>query len=59
MPRYASRPPRSEMDCDAWYSGSPYDSLTVVEREPAFTGLLDEKGNEIWRVPDPVGFRIA
>lgn len=35
------------------------DSLpTVIEREPRDTGLLDKDGNRLWRLPDPIGFRI-
>ena len=31
-------------------------SLDVPEHEDAFTGLLDSRGEEIWRAPRPVGF---
>ena len=31
-------------------------NIDVPEHEPSFTGLLDSKGDEIWRAPRPVGF---
>lgn len=31
-------------------------TIEVWDHEPAFTGLLDHHGNEIWRDPIPVGF---
>ena len=31
-------------------------SLEVSDHEAAFTGLLDERGDEIWRQPRPIGF---
>ena len=54
MPRYVSRKPRA--DYDDWYEPPLTPDLTVIEREPAPTGLLDSEGNEIWRLPDPIGF---
>lgn len=59
MARYVSRRSRSDMECDGWDEPRLYDSLTVIEREPSATGLLDASGNEIWRLPDPMGFRIT
>jgi hypothetical protein len=31
-------------------------NIDVPEHEEAFTGLLDSRGDEIWRQPRPVGF---
>ena len=58
MARYVSRRPRAETWCDGWDEGRLIDNLTVVESEPSFSGLLDQHGNEIWRMPDPIGFRL-
>lgn len=33
----------------------PHD-LQVAERDGHFTGVLDAKGNRLYRNPDPVGF---
>jgi hypothetical protein len=30
--------------------------LSVDDHDPVFTGLLDAKGDEIWRAPNPMGF---
>lgn len=62
MPRYVARLTRSEADCD--YDASLYDradrvSIEVHERNDRPTGLLDQDGNEIWCVRDPIGFRIG
>lgn len=62
MPRYVSRP--IAYDDDGWWmdEGNPR-SLMVHEdeREPQPTGLLDQHGNELYRVEDrhPIGFDLT
>lgn len=58
MPRYITRP-RADMDCDGWDAGRLYDNITVSLADPIDTGLLDNDGNTIWRVNDPIGFRFG
>lgn len=31
-------------------------SLTVEERKPRYTGILDKHGNEYVEIPEPIGF---
>lgn len=31
-------------------------SVNVHETEPVYTGLLDADGNELVRMPEPIGF---
>lgn len=54
MPRYATRP-RAEADCDWWANDAPAP-LTVCDHEAVDTGLLDARGETIWRMPNPIGF---
>ena len=35
------------------------ESSVVHEREDTWTGLYDRHGDEIWRVRDPIGFRLT
>lgn len=58
MARYASRRLRADMDCDGWSEPQTITNLTVIDAEPAFTGLLDSEGNEIYRFNDPIGFQF-
>lgn len=54
MPRYTSRP-------KAWgddWSAPLLTSIDVPLSDPVDTGLIDEAGNTIWRVGDPIGFRF-
>lgn len=51
MPRYISRW-SSDLEDEV---ADPLN-LTVDEDGPVFTGLLDSRGNEIWRVKDPIGY---
>lgn len=55
MSRYVSvaKPPSSN---DWWYSGPMLPLLNVDDRRMAKTGLVDQYGNEIVRLPSPVGF---
>ena len=49
--RYVTRPRAS------WDDEMPMiEGTTVHEREPIKTGILDEAGNDIWRVMSPIGF---
>lgn len=61
MPRYVTRARKSRSYQDEyWFDESPLmPDLTVVETEPAPTGLFDAHGNEIWRMNDPIGFRFG
>jgi hypothetical protein len=59
MPRYSTRPARAykPLICeDDWYSDPLLPCVAVSDHEAAFTGLLDAKGEEIWRSPNPMGF---
>jgi hypothetical protein len=55
MPRYTTRSVRPRAD---WMDDdSPLvPNLSVDDHEAVFTGLLDDKGEEIWRCPNPMGF---
>ncbi|WP_379487482.1 hypothetical protein [Novosphingobium soli] len=55
MPRYIVRP-RADADCD-WWEGERLEPVPLADMpEPMRTGLLDASGNEIWRLPRPIGF---
>ncbi|AIT81231.1 hypothetical protein [Novosphingobium pentaromativorans] len=55
MPRYVSRAHRAA-DCE-WWEGQRLEPVPEVDmHEPVRTGLLDQDGNEIWRMPRPIGF---
>lgn len=42
---------------DNWDVGEPHrPDLSVAEHRPVKTGLVDARGNEIMRLPPPVGF---
>ena len=59
MPRYFTRPAKaySPLICeDTWYTDPVIPHLSVDDHEPSFTGLLDPKGEEIWRAPNEMGF---
>jgi hypothetical protein len=58
--RYFTRP---RSDCappgsaeDTWFTDPLLPNVDVPEHEASFTGLLDAKGEEIWRGPNPMGF---
>lgn len=56
MSRYVIRP-KQQLD-EGWWeqSASPLPHPTVFVSEPVRTGILDPDGNDIFKVPDPVGF---
>ncbi|MGI9306735.1 MAG: hypothetical protein ACR2P5_05460 [Gammaproteobacteria bacterium] len=57
MTRYRSVPRQyweDEEDCER----EAHRTIQVVEGDAEFTGLLDADGYPIYRVPDPIGFRI-
>jgi hypothetical protein len=55
MSRYVSKPP--EADFGYWEQPAPpLPHPTVFASEPIRTGLLDKDGNDIFRMPDPIGF---
>jgi hypothetical protein len=55
MPRYFSK--RVKANDDEWYDREPFiTSVTVCDHEATDTGLLDARGDGIWRAPRPVGF---
>lgn len=58
MPRYVTRARKVRSSDDEWYEPPLEPNLTVIEPEPSPTGLLDENGNEIWRMNDPIGFHV-
>lgn len=54
MPRYVARPraKRAEYDEDA-----PLISMLFVDApEEVWTGLLDQHGDDLYRLPSPIGF---
>lgn len=54
--RYFTRPRAVKVRAE-WDDDVPLiPHLDVPDHEPTFTGLLDDKGEEIWRAPRPVGF---
>lgn len=57
--RYSTRPPKAKAvpRCD-WYSDDDplIPNLTVDDHEAVWTGLLDDRGDKIYRSPNPVGF---
>lgn len=57
MARYVARS-KAVADCDWWDAGRLYDTVEVTESEPTDTGLLDNHGNSIWRMNDPIGFQF-
>lgn len=60
MSRYFTRPRMGKplyVETPLWDDVEPSRrDLTVSDHEAAFTGLLDSKGEEIWRGPNPIGF---
>jgi hypothetical protein len=58
VPRYTARP-RAKIRCE-WDDDVPLiPALDVPDHEEVFTGLLDSKGEEIWRAPREIGFGRA
>lgn len=54
MSRYVIRPVRSN---DWWEQPAPpLPHPTSFVSEPIRTGILDPDGNDIFKMPDPVGF---
>ncbi len=52
--RYVSRPKMRQWD---EYQEQALDvSLTVCDHEPIDTGLLDHRGDPIFRMPNAIGF---
>lgn len=55
--RYFIEPERK-----AWYDGEVYpitpQSIQIDPTPAQKTGLLDRDGREIWKAPDPIGFRF-
>jgi hypothetical protein len=60
MARYFTRPTAGKpvyIETPLWGDVEPHrPHLSVDDHEPTFTGLLDTKGEEIWRAPNPMGF---
>jgi hypothetical protein len=60
MARYFTRPTSGKplfIETPLWDDAEPHrPSLSVSDHEASFTGLLDERGDEIWRGPNPIGF---
>jgi hypothetical protein len=60
--RYFTRAPRAGkplyIETPLWHDAPDalLPHIDVPEHESSFTGLLDDKGEEIWRAPRPVGF---
>ena len=58
MPRYVSLARKQKAFDDDWYEAPLEPALTVIENDPIPTGLLDAKGNDIYRMNDPMGFQF-
>lgn len=56
MPRYLTRARRERSDDYDWYEPPLITNIEVTESEPVWTGLLDQDGNDIMRMSDPIGF---
>jgi hypothetical protein len=41
---------------DTWYADPGIPHIDVPEHKASFTGILDARGEEIWRGPNPMGF---
>lgn len=57
--RYVSRPVRARVrQCDEETYSDPSTThhLEVFEHGATFTGLVDASGDELWRLPNPIGF---
>ena len=54
--RYFTRPRATVRAFDIDDDTPLIPSLDVPEHEDTFTGLLDSRGEEIWRAPRPIGF---
>jgi hypothetical protein len=55
MKRYQTRRPR-QCDEETSHDLSTVHHLEVFERGPVFTGLLDHRGDELWAMPNRMGF---
>lgn len=56
MPRYFVRA-GSYVEDDLFDSDKPMlPHVSVPDHEPLPTGLLDQRGEDIWRSPNPIGF---
>lgn len=58
MARYIARPQRTRSDDYGYYEPPLLTNIEVTESDPVWTGLLDEHGNDIMRINDPIGFRL-
>lgn len=58
MPRYFTRARVRPRCDDDFYSNdiARPATLEVPDHEPTDTGLLDHRGDAIWRAPNPMGF---
>ena len=57
--RYKSVPKstqRPQADCDCWDDAPFLTDINVPEWQSTPTGILDADGNEIHRIPRPIGF---
>lgn len=54
--RVRKRPVRSFDDDEQWFPDRLITSLEVDDVVITWTGLYDENGDEIYRVPDRIGF---
>lgn len=58
MARYVTRAAKPlYIETPLWGDDEPHrPNLTVDSHEAVFTGLIDSRGEEIWRTPNPMGF---
>jgi hypothetical protein len=60
MAGYFARPKPTRADDDGWWDRGPLvPHLSVSDHEATDTGLLDHRGDTIWRAPNPMGFGRA
>lgn len=59
MPRYVTRPVRAfYVEDDTYRDPINWGPPSVPEHIATETGILDHRGDMIWRTPDPIGFRF-
>ena len=56
--RYVTRRPAKSYVINHDYGSSFMPYIMVEEDSPTPTGIIDQYGNEICRVKDPIGFRL-
>lgn len=58
MPRYFTRPRSFWVEDDVNREAVRQDTPTVSDHVATDTGILDSRGDTIWRAPPPMGFQF-